>query len=170
MQPREAGNVAQADYFLKLDGIEGESTDETHKGEIQIESFSWGLSQSPGAGGGGGGSAGKVSIQDFHFVSRTGIQSPPLLVATATGEHFKKATLTVRKAGDRPVEFLKVSLEDVLVSSYQVGANDGDDALPLDQFSLNFAKIVMSVGRQNADGSVGAVVSGGWDLGKNVKI
>lgn len=159
-----------ADMFLKLDGVDGESTDAKHKGEIEIQSFSWGLSQTA-AQGGGGGRAGKVSVQDFHFVANTGIQSPPLLMATATGEHFKKATLTVRKSGERPLEFLKVQLEDVLVSSYQVGGTDpGGDAVPTDQFSLNFQKIGMSVTRQGADGAAGKVVSGGYDVKANVKI
>ena len=163
--------MAQADYFLKIDGIEGESTDSKHKGEIQIESFSWGLNREGATRGGGGGGAGKVAVQDFHFVAPTGVQSPPLLlVATATGEHFKKATLTVRKSGERQVEFLKISLEEVLVSSYQVGGTDaGDDGLPRDQFSLNFAKILMSVSRQSADGSSGVPVTGGYDVVANKK-
>lgn len=161
--------MAQADYFLKIDGIDGESADSKHKGEIEINSFSWGLNQE-GATRGGGGGAGKVSVQDFHFVAATGVQSPPLLVATATGEHFKKAVLTVRKAGEKQVEFLKISLEDVLVSSYQVGGTDaGDDGLPRDQFSLNFAKIVMSVSTQRPDGSLGEAVTGGYDVVANKK-
>ncbi len=164
--------MAQADYFLKLDGIEGESVDEKHRGEIEVQSFSWGLSQTGGlSGGGGGGGAGKVSVQDFHFVAKTGIQSPPLFVATATGEHFKKATLTVRKSGERAVEYLKIRLEEILVSSYQVGGTDaGDDGLPNDQFSLSFSKIEMSVSQLNADGSPSKPVVGSYDVKANVKI
>ncbi len=163
--------MAEADYFLKLDGIEGESRDDKHKGEIEIQSFSWGLShEALRTGGGGAGGTGKVSVQDFHFVAQTGIQSPPLMVATATGQHFKKATLTVRSSAHKQ-EFLKIQLEEILVSSYQVGGTDaGDDGLPRDQFSLNFTKVQMSVTEQAADGSAGRVFGGGYDLKANVKM
>lgn len=157
-----------ADMFLKLDGVDGESTDSKHRGEIEIESFSWGLNQTAAQGGGGGG-AGKVSVQDFHFVANTGIQSPPLLVATATGARFQKAMLTLRKPGERQPEYLKVQLEEVLVSSYQVGGSSGADG-PIDQFSLSFQRIQVSVAQQRPDGAIGETVSGGYDLKANVKI
>jgi len=149
--------VAHADYYLKIDGIEGESADAQHKGEIEV-------------GTGTGGGTGKVVFQDFHFMAKTGIQSPLLFLATAQGEHFKKATLTCRKSGEKQVEFLKIKLTDVLVSSYQAGAADApDDNLPRDQFSLNFSKIEMAVSAVNADGSVRKTVSASWDLKSNTK-
>lgn len=159
--------MAAVDYFLKLDGIEGESVDKSHKGWIEISSFSWGLSQESAGGHGGGGGTGKVSVQDFHFVANTGIQSPPLLVATGTGQHFKKAVLSVREAALKS-EHIKIELADVLVSSYQIGGNEGSE--PIDQFSLNFAKIEMAVRAQTVDGGQGAVVTGGWDVAANKKI
>lgn len=162
--------MAQADYFLKLDGIDGESVQKGHEKWIEIQSFSWGMSNSGSAGHGSGGGAGKVSFQDFHFVARTGIQSPTLLTATGTGEHFKKAVLSVRKAGERPLEWIKMQLADVLVSSYQVGATQAsDDGLPLDQFSLNFTKVEMEISAPNADGNPAAVSRGGWDLAQAKK-
>jgi len=162
--------VAQVDFFLKLDGIEGESVDRTHKGEIEVLSWSWGATNAGAAGAGGGGGTGKVSVQDFHFVARTGIQSPPLFLSTATGEHHKQATLTARKAGEKQVEFLKIKLTDVLVSSYQIGATDApDDNAPRDQFSLNFSKIEMSVSQVNGDGSV-KTVRAGYDVKANKKV
>ena len=150
------------DMFLKLDGIDGGSTDERHRGEIDIESFSWGVTQQTAVGPSGLAATGKASLQDVHFVARTGIQSPLLLVATATGQHFPKAVLTVRRAGEVPVEFLKVTVENVLVTSYQVGGSEVTD-LPTDQFSLNFTKIVMAVARQAPDGTVRDYVQGGYD-------
>ena len=163
--------MAQADYFLKIEGIEGGAVDDKHKGEIDIQSFSWGLSQTGGFGTGGGGRAGKVSLQDFHFVAKTGIQSPVLMQATATGQHFKKATLTVRKSGERQFdEYLKIELEQVLVSSYQIGGTDiGDDALPHDQVSLNFQKIVMQVTPEGVDGAPGPPVTASYDVKASVK-
>jgi type VI secretion system secreted protein Hcp len=127
------------DAFLKIEGIEGESQDKEHKGEIEIDSFSWGVTNtvSSGAGGGGGG-AGKAVPQDFHFTAPLSKASPNLMLACCTGRHFKSATLTCRKAG---FEFEKVRLEDVIVSSYQTGGNTEEGDRPEDQFSLNFEKI-----------------------------
>ena len=157
------------DMFLKLEGIEGASTDSKHRGEIDIQSFSWGLTQAGAMAGAGGTTAGKASVQDFHFVTNTGIQSPPLLVAGATAQRFPRAMLTVRKAGEQPLEFLKVSLEDVQVTSYQVGGSEIGE-VPVDQFSLNFSKIRMSVARVAADGSIAGYVEGGYDVLANRRI
>ena len=87
-----------ADYFLKIDGIEGESQDKTHKGEIHLESWSWGESQTGTMSHGGGGGAGKVNMQDFHFVMGVNKATPKLLLACASGDHIPKAVLTCRKA------------------------------------------------------------------------
>jgi type VI secretion system secreted protein Hcp len=131
------------DAFLKIEGIQGESSDKTHPGEIEIESFSWGVSNTGSVVVGGGAGAGKAVSQDFHFATSLSKASPSLMLACATGRHFPTATLTCRKAGgSSQVEFLKIKLVEVLVSSYQTGGvADGDAALPMDQFSLNFAKI-----------------------------
>lgn len=123
-----------SDFLLEIDGIKGESTDAKHKGAIHIESFSWGLSQS-----GGRGSSGKVSLQDFHFVSTVSKASPTLMQSVAKGEHIKFATLSARKSGDTPREYLKIEMEDILVSSYSVSSQNNSS--PSDRYSLNFTKI-----------------------------
>jgi type VI secretion system secreted protein Hcp len=127
------------DYFLKLDGIEGESTDRQHKDEIEVLSFSWGETQSVEDGGGGGGGAGKVSIQDFHFTANFNKASPALFLACASGKHIKQGVLIGRTDRKGQENFYKVTLTDVLISSYQTGG--AGDSVPTDQFSLNFAKI-----------------------------
>ena len=127
------------DAFLKIDGIDGESQDKVHKGEIEIDSFSWGVTNTGSISGGGGGGAGKAVAQDFHFTSGLSKASPILMLACATGRHSQSATLTLRKNN---VEFLKIKLTDVLVSSYQTGGSShGDGDAPEDQFSLSFVKI-----------------------------
>ncbi len=159
--------MAAVDYFLKIDGIDGESTDSKHKGEIDIESWSWGETQSGSHSSGGGGGSGKVSMQDFHFVMQHNKASPKLMLACATGEHIKKAVLTCRKAGKDQQEFLKITLSDVLVSSYQTGGSGGADIIPQDQISLNFAKIEHEYKEQKADGTLGAPVKAGYDVKQN---
>jgi type VI secretion system secreted protein Hcp len=161
--------MAAVDYFLKLDGIEGESHDSKHKNEIDVQSWSWGESQTGTHAGGGGGGAGKVSMQDFHFVMQNNKASPKLMLACASGEHIKKGVLTCRKAGKDQQEFLKVSMTDVLVSSFQTGGSGSSDIVPTDQISLNFAKIEFEYKEQKADGTLGGAVTAGWNLKENKK-
>jgi type VI secretion system secreted protein Hcp len=154
------------EYFLRIDGIEGESTDSKHKGEIDVQSWSWGESSSGSAGGGGGG-AGKVQMQDFAFTARLSKASPALLLACASGKHLKSAVLTGRKAGKGQQEFLTFSLSDLLVSSYQAGGSEGDEVGPMDAVSLNFSKIEVEYKLQAAGGKLGDPVRAGWDVKQN---
>ena len=158
--------MAAADYFLKIDGIEGESQDSKHKAEIEIQSFSFGATQTGSFAAGGGGGAGKVSMQDFHFTVPVNKSSPKLMLACASGQHIKKAVLTVRKAGKEQQEYLKYTFSDILVSSYQTGGGGGD-VMPVDQISLNFAKIEHEYKEQKADGTLAGSVKAGWDLKQN---
>jgi type VI secretion system secreted protein Hcp len=159
--------MAGVDYFLKFDGIKGESADAKHKDEIDIESWSWGETHARPAGAGAGAGAGKVSMQDFHFVMRLNKASPALMKACATGQHIKMATLTGRKAGKGQQDYLTFKFHDVLVSSYQTGGTEHADVVPSDQVSFNFAKIEVEYKQQKPDGSF---VSGGqfkFDLKAN---
>jgi type VI secretion system secreted protein Hcp len=162
--------MAAVDYFLKVDGIDGESADSKHKGEIDVESWSWGETQSGAHAAGGGGGAGKVSMQDFHFVMKANKASPKLMLACATGQHIPKAVLTCRKAGTQQQEFLKVTMSELLVSSYQTGGSGNSDIVPTDQISLNFAKIEWEYKEQKADGTLGGSVKAGYNLKENKKI
>lgn len=162
--------MAAVDYFLKIDGIEGEAPDHKHKNEIELESWSWGESQSGTHAAGGGGGAGKVSMQDFHFVMKINKASPKLMLACANGEHIKKAVLTCRKAGKDQQEFLLVTMSDLLVSSYQTGGSGHGDIVPTDQISMNFSKIELEYKEQKADGSLGAPVKVGYDLKLQKKV
>lgn len=157
--------MAQADYFLKLEGIPGESADNKHKEEIQLVSWSWGEQNAGTHGGGGGGGAGKVNMQDFHFTMHTNKASPKLFLACATGDHIKSGLLICRKAGKEQQEYLKIKFEDLLVSSYQTGASE---VTPMDQISLNFAKIEISYAPQNADGKLASPVVHKYDVQKNM--
>ena len=161
--------MAAVDYFLKIDGVPGESRDVKHKGEIDLESFSWGESStgSPiGAGGGAG--AGKVHVEDLHVVMKMNKASPLLFLACATGQHFKQAILTARKAGKAQVEFLVFKFSDLLVSSYQTGGSA--DFEPTDHVSFNFSRIEVEYRPQKQDGSLDTPVKAGWDVKLNKKI
>ena len=126
--------MATVDYFLKIKGIEGEANDAKHPNEIELESWSFGESNSGTHAGGSGGGAGKVQMQDFHFVMKVNKASPKLFLACANGEHIPDAVLTCRKAGKEQQEFLKYKFYDLLISSYNTGgssAGPGVIRLPL---------------------------------------
>src|SRR5262245_1213752 len=146
--------MALVDYFLKIDGIPGESGDAKHKDEIQVLSFSFGESQAGTMAFGGGGGAGKVQMQDFHFMMNVNKASPKLFLTCATGEHIKNAVLTARKAGKDQQDYLKVTFTDLLVSSFQTNGDAHANSLPVDSISLNFAAIEVEYKIQNADGSL----------------
>lgn len=173
LDPHEAGKetgVAAVDYFMRIDGVPGESTDAKRKGEIDLESWSWGETQTGTYGGGGGSGAGKVQMQDLHFVMRVNKASPRLLLACATGEHVKSAALTCRKAGEGQQDFLIFTFGDVVVSSFQTGGSESSDSLPMDQVSLSYTRIQVEYREQKPDGSLGPPTKVGWDLLKNQKI
>ena len=157
--------MAAFDYFLRLDGIPGESVDAKHKGEIDVLSWSWGESQEIAATPGGGSGAGKVAMTDLHVSANLSKASPQLLLACAAGKHIKSAVLTGRKAGKGQQEYLTFSLSDVLVSGYQTGASEAE--VPLDSISLNFSKIEVSYKQQKADGSLAPAIRVGWDRKAN---
>lgn len=162
--------MAAVDYFLKIEGIPGESQDQKHKDEINIESWSWGENQSGSSSQGGGSGAGKVQMQDFHFVMKNNKASPKLMLACANGEHISKAVLICRKAGKEQQEFLKYTFSDLLISSYQTGGSGQSDIVPTDQISFNFAKIECEYKPQKKDGTLDSAVTVGWDLKGNVKV
>ena len=155
-----------ADYFLKIDGIPGESKDPRHRGEIELDSFSWGENHLAHAGAT---SAASPAIQDFHVVKHTDKASPLLMLAAASGEHFKSAVLTARRPGTGPQGYLTITLSEVMVSSYHIEAPDGQ-TWPVDRVALSFARIEMAYRPQRPDGTVGAPVTAGWDVMANHKI
>jgi len=154
------------DYFLKIDGVSGESADSKHKGEIELESFSWGETNTVSGPGGGGGGSGKVQVQDLLVTMYVSKASPKLMLACATGKHHKEAVLTARRAGKSQQEFLVFKFEDVIVTSYQTGGSAQSDVL-LDQASLGFSTIRMDYRPQKADGSLDSPVKAGWDVKNN---
>lgn len=159
------------DMFLKFEGIDGESVDSKHKGEIDIESFSWGATNSGSAAHGGGAGAGRVAMQDFHFVMRVNKASPQLFLACASGHNIKMAYFSARKAGAEQQDFLKVTMSDILISSYkQDGSAGAENDLPMDQVSINFAKIKVDYSPPGKDVRSDGAVSVGWDVKKNAKL
>ncbi len=156
--------MAAVAYFLKLDGILGESKDAKHPGEIEVDSFSFGETTLLAGGAG----AGKVQFQPLHVSMRMSKASPLLFLTCANGRAIKTAVLTARKAGKTPLDFLVITLTEVFVSSYETGG--GTDTGPVDHVALNFSKIQIEYHPQKPDGSSDVPVKAGWDVKKNQKI
>jgi len=156
-----------ADIFLKLDGIDGESQDEKHPNEIEILSYSLGMSQPGSFGMGSGGGVTKVSIQDISFSKYTDKATPKLMKFCASGKHIDSGTLTARKAaGDEALEFETITLTNIIVTSIQQGGGGG--SLPTESFSLNFERLKLEYTPQESDsGSGEAADTFQWDLAKN---
>lgn len=157
--------ISKADIFIKIDGIEGEAQDDKHKNEIEVQSFSWGVSNGGTFAAASGGGSKHASLQDVHFTKYLDKSSPKLFLASATGDHIKKAEVTFRKAGkkDGQLEYFKVTLSDLLISSYQFSDSAGHD-LPVEQVSLNFSKIEFDYKEQKQDGTLGGSVKTGYDI------
>lgn len=158
-----------SDMFLKLDGISGESADDKHKGEIDIESFSYGVNQTGTGAHGGGMGAGKASFHDMSIVKKADKSTPNLMLKCATGEHIGSGVLTIRKAGGQQQEYYKIKLTDILVSSFQ-NTGSGHDAIPMETLSLNFAKIELEYNEQDNKGGLKGVVKAGYDIKANKKV
>jgi len=154
--------------FLKLDGIKGESLDHKHAGEIHIESWSWGMSQTGAHGAGGGGGAGKVSVHDISITKFVDKASPALMLHCCSGKHIPNGLVTVRKAGDKPLEYLKMKLTDIIISGVQNAGHGGD--ILTENVTLNFAKFHIEYQEQKSDGSGSPGGEMGWDVKANQKI
>jgi type VI secretion system secreted protein Hcp len=159
--------MATKDYFLKLAGIEGESQDPKHKGEIDIESFSWGESNSRIHGLGGESGQSKVQMQDVQFTMFASKASTQLMTACANGKNFEKATLTLRKAGSDQQEYMKFVFSDVYITSYTIGGpmteakgheksrdEKRENPVPLEEITLSFAKIEVEYRGQKSSGDL----------------
>jgi type VI secretion system secreted protein Hcp len=161
------------DTFMKIEtpNVAGESQDAKHKGEIEIFSFSLGASNPTTIGSAtGGAGAGKVSLSSFSFMKKTDKTSPVLFQACANGTHYDKVTITCRKAGQTPVEYLIYTFNLCFVESVQWSGSSGGDDTPAESCSMAFGKMQIDYQPQGPDGKpLGGAIHGGWDQVKNVK-
>jgi type VI secretion system secreted protein Hcp len=159
------------DQFIKIGDLKGEAMDNntpSHKDEIDVLSWSWGMSNSGSAQQGGGQGAGKVHVQDLTITKYLDKSTPDLMLACCNGKHFDKATLTVRKAGETPLEYLQITMENLIISNLSTGGSGGEDRLT-ETVTLNFSKVTVAYKEQTEKGTVGDKPEMGWDIAGNVK-
>jgi type VI secretion system secreted protein Hcp len=155
-------------FFLVVDGIPGDSTDAGFPKSIEVLDWSWGVTSviSPTNTGSG---AGKSKPGPFTFVARMSSASPKLFLACAKGTHIKTATLSARKAGETPVVYLKIKLQNLFVTSVH-DAPDPGDAFPLEVVTLEYGAVTITYIQQNPAGGIGTTVTAGFDFIKNLVI
>jgi type VI secretion system secreted protein Hcp len=151
------------DIFAKIGTIKGESNDAKHKDEVEVLSWSWGLSH-PEAAGLAGGATGKTTFLDFNFTHHIDKASPVLMRACATGEHIKDATITVRKAGKGQQEYLVLKMNDIIITSVHPSIT-GEDGL--EGVTLRPAQVDFEYRPLKADGSLDAGLHFKYDIKVN---
>lgn len=156
------------DMFLKIDSIKGESQDDKHKGEIEVLSWNWGVVQTGTTHIASGGGAGKASVEDISITKYLDRASPILLKHCLSGIHIKEALLTVRKAGGKPLEYVKMKMKDAIISSVRTGGSGREEQLT-ETLSINFANVEFEYVPQKADGSGDASIPITWNIAKNAE-
>jgi len=156
------------DMFLELDGIKGESTDHKHKENIDVLAWSWGVSNSGTFHSGGGGGSGKANFQDLSITKYIDKATADLLYTCASGKHLAKGKLVVRKAGEKPLEYLIVTLENILVSKVSTGGSGGEERLT-ESVTLNFAKVKVEYKVQDEKGGGKDGGTFTWNIAANTK-
>lgn len=155
------------DIFLKINGIDGESADSAHKNEIEVLDWTWRIAQESTMHAGSGGGAGKAKVDDLTFVHNVDRASPNLMKFCLTGKHIPEAVLTVRKAGGNPLEYLKLTMTDVIVTLVAPTVSNADAQRSRETVALSFAKVKQEYTVQNQQGGSGGAVTAGYDIKGN---
>lgn len=144
------------DIYMKVDGVEGESVRAGVEKWVDLESFSWGATQSGTAHHGTGAGSGRANVQDIHVTKYMDKTTTTLLQNLCLGQHYKSIEFKVRKVtGGKPLDYLIIKLTDAMLSSYSTGSGKADDDRILEHLSFNFAKVEMTYKLQNKDGTPG---------------
>ncbi|UDM49822.1 Hcp family type VI secretion system effector [Cupriavidus sp. MP-37] len=155
------------DIFLKINGIDGESQDSSHKNEVEVLAWDWSIEQQSTMHAGSGGGAGKATVSDLcfeHFIDRA---SPNLMKYCLTGKHINEAVLVVRKAGGNPLEYLKLTMTDVIVTQVSPKGSVDDEVRMREKVALSFSRVKQEYVVQNAQGGSGGAVTAGYDIKGN---
>ncbi|MDR8919020.1 Protein hcp1 [Burkholderia multivorans] len=155
------------DIFLKIDGINGESLDDKHKDEIEILNWDWEILQESSMHSGSGGGAGKATVKDLTFEHNIDRASPNLMKYALTGKHIDQAVLVMRKAGGNPLEHLKLTMSDVIVTRVKPSGSKAGEEKSRETVSLSFSKVKQEYVVQNAQGGSGGAVTASFDIKGN---
>ena len=156
--------------FLKVEGIDGESKNKDHVGEIDITSWTAGMTQSGTTHKGGGSGGGKVNFQDISFTKEVDKATAPLMQACATGKHIPEIVLVTRKSGGEALDYLKIEMKECIISSHQMGGAAGSDDMVSESVTINFGIINFTYKEQDDNGVAKSTVSAGFNVMTDEKI
>jgi len=176
--------MAQFDYFIKIDGIPGESTDEKHKDEIEVLTYKFGMEHGDtgSTSTGGARTGGRIRHQPFVFTKVIDKASPKLLEKACDGSHIPKAVFQAHRATGQKQKYLQIDLTDLIVSSWEsklvdqnereASAKDGAGVmLQIEEVALNYATIKFTYTLTDHNtGKAAGDVAAGWHLSKNKKL
>lgn len=152
--------------FLKIVGIDGESNDANHKNEIDVLHWEWQITQASSMHSGSGGGAGKATISDFYFQHYADRASPNLMKYCLTGKHIAEVVMVNRKAGGNPLEYMKITMSDVIVTLVHP-VSSGDDVNIREQVGLSFSRVKQEYMAQNAQGGNAGAVTASYAIKAN---
>src|SRR5262245_50636275 len=161
------------DAFLKVETVDGESTDDKHQNWIEVLSYSWGVSQpqTMSASSHGSLSAERADFSPFTCVKAIDKASAKLALGCASGEHFPKATLEICRAGGDKQPYMEYKMTDVMVTSFRPGGHGGGENIPLEEVSFSYGKIELKYTQTKVAGGKGSGnVAVGWYLKTNKKV
>lgn len=158
------------DMFIKIAGIEGESEDAGHKNEIDVLSWVWEVSQQTNMHSGSGGGSGKATVSDLEFVHAVDKSTPNLLKYCLTGKHINEAVLAIRKAGGTPLEYLKITMNDIIVTSVRPTGSVKDETRINEVVRLSFSRVKEEYVVQNAQGGSSGAVTASFDIKGNKEV
>jgi type VI secretion system secreted protein Hcp len=157
------------DAFLKLDGMDGESSDDKYKGYVEVSSFSFGITHMTTIGSAtGGAGSGRAALGELTISKVVDKSSTVLFQKCATGEHFAKGKFVVRKAGGTQMEYLVLTMETVFVTSAHFSSASGEENAN-ESVSLAIGKLGVDYSPQDSLGKPMASIHGGWDQIGNKK-
>lgn len=160
------------DAFIKIDGIEGESTDDRHPGWIEIIAFRSGHSMpiSKRTSGTQAATLGMVDFDTFTFSKLIDKSSPLPMSACAAGTHIDEIAVELCRAGTDKVRFMAYKLKSSLISSVLTSSGDPKNGFPVELVKIDFGKIECCYTRQNRrGGGASGHIAAAWDLQRNCK-
>ena len=153
--------------FVKFNGIPGESKDAAHKDEVDVLSWSWGMSQSGSMHTGTAG--GKASVNDMMISKMVDKSSPVLKLQCFNAKRVDEVKLSAYKMGEEPLEYVTITMNDVLISGIADSGENGSEGL-MENVSLNFGKVKYEYQPQGKDGKAdGGKVEMAWNIAENAK-
>jgi len=141
------------DIYLKFEGVDikGESKVKGHEEEIQVFGWNFGCANRSSGHLGTGSGSGHVDVSDIGLTKYIDSSSTRIMSAVCQGTHIPKAIITTRKAGDKPLDYLVLTLENVFICHYSTSV--GNDEVIFENFTISFTKFNFSYQPQGFRGA-----------------